>query len=348
MTNRAGAIPIFIIRSFSFLWLVTMAAAAGATDSPQVWLERMSVASSMYNYRGTLVHMCGGKVDIVKIVHRVENGEVTERITAQDVSGREIIRNANEVMCILPDEKTVMVDQRGSPGSVPAAEFTHMPSFASVDRDIYQLEMLPAARIAGQDTIVISVTAADEYRYGYRLWLDNSRALPLKFELVSEQNETLEQTVFTEILFDDQLLASDVAPTTGMNDFIWQRAEPSVKLGVSDDLPDAAGVATHSSNGWECGAMPDGFKLTMARSQIAENAGATMEHLVYSDGLASVSIFIEGGVAAVGQQTGMSQLGATNAYTTVVDGYLVTAVGGVPLGTAKMMAMSVQPMSDLP
>ena len=70
-----------------------------------------------------------------------------------------------------------------------------------------------------------------------------------------------------------------------------------------------------------------------------------MEHRVYSDGLASVSVFIEGGVTDADRQIGMSQVGATNAYTTVVAGYLVTAVGSVPPGTAKMIALSVRPVS---
>ncbi len=86
----------------------------------------------------------------------------------------------------------------------------------------------------------------------------------------------------------------------------------------------------------------------MARSQFAEDNESTIEHLVYSDGLASVSVFVEGGVTDADAQVGMSQVGATVAYTTIVDGYLVTVVGSVPLATAKMIAMSVRSVSASP
>ncbi len=320
------------------LWLAALTGVAGAADSPQSWLERMADAGGKYSFRGTLVHMCGDKVDVVHIVRRVEDGQVTERITALDAAGREIIRNPEEVMCILPDQKTVMVDRRNAGITRAADQITHMPSFASVNPAIYRLKILPSERIAGRDTQVIAVRPTDRYRYGYRLWLDATRALPLKYELMSASGRTLEQTLFTEITFDEEVRKSDVEPTVAVDNFVWRRAEPTP--------PQPAGSI--ESGAWESGALPVGFELMMARSQLAEDSKSTMEHLVYSDGLASVSVFIEGGVTDADLQIGTSQVGATVAYTTIMDGYLVTAIGSVPLGTARMIALSVRPVGARP
>jgi sigma-E factor negative regulatory protein RseB len=327
-----------LLACVTVLWLSALTGVVGAADSPQSWLERMADAGGKYSFRGTLVHMCGEKVDVVHIVRRVEGGQVTERITALDTAGREIIRNPEEVMCILPDQKTVMVDRRNAGITRPADQITHMPSFASVNPAIYRLKILPSERIAGRDTQVIAVRPTDRYRYGYRLWLDATRALPLKYALMSESGRTLEQTLFTEIMFDEEVRRSDVEPTVAVDNFVWQRAEPTP--------PQAAGSI--ESGVWESDALPVGFELTMARSQLAGDSQSTMEHLVYSDGLASVSVFIEGGVTDADLQTGTSQVGATVAYTTIVDGYLVTAIGSVPLGTARMIALSVRPVGARP
>jgi negative regulator of sigma E activity len=49
------------------------------------------------------------------------------------------------------------------------------------------------------------------------------------------------------------------------------------------------------------------------------------------------------GVAASEQAEGPSQIGAANAYTTTLEGRLITAVGDVPERTTKMIALSVRP-----
>jgi sigma-E factor negative regulatory protein RseB len=73
----------------------------------------------------------------------------------------------------------------------------------------------------------------------------------------------------------------------------------------------------------------------------------TLEHLVYSDGVASVSVFIEAGVSAVEQGEGPSRMGSANAYTTVLGGYLITAVGEVPVRTVETIARSIRPVASL-
>lgn len=95
---------------------------------------------------------------------------------------------------------------------------------------------------------------------------------------------------------------------------------------------------------WTVTVLPPGFRLRAVRAQRAEPGEAPLDQLVYSDGVASVSVFIEAVVAAAEQGSeGPSHIGAANAYTTVIKGHLVTAVGEVPVRTVEVIARSVQP-----
>ncbi len=317
----------------SFVALVSLSWVLGAAaQSADDWLERMVRADSLINYQGTLVHMCGGKMDTVQIVHRVDDGRVTERITARTSGGRQIIRNADEVMCILPDQKKVMVEH-GAASSAIAAHIANFPSFSGIDSALYETALLGSDRVAEQDTIMLAIRPVDEHRFGYRLWLDRRTALPLKFELVDAAGQGLEQGMFTEIRFSESIPAQAVEPTIATEAFEWQR---------SATVTGAATAATQSpaSPNWRVGLLPPGFELAHAESMQTDGA-APMEQLVFSDGLATISVFIEADVADAADIEGESHIGATHAMSTIVDGYLITAMGGVPPGTVRMVAMSV-------
>lgn len=320
------------VRPFVALLLLTWVLGASA-QSVDDWLERMGRADELFNYQGTLVHMCGGAMDIVQIVHRVDDGRVTERITARTADGRQIIRNADEVMCILPDQKKVMVE-RGAVSTPIAGRIANFPSFSGISAALYATELLGSDRVAGQETAVLAVRPADEYRFGYRLWLDRRTALPLKFELVDAAGQALEQGMFTEIRFSDSIPAKAVEPTIVTDAFEWQHS-----AAVSDSV--SAAAQSPASPNWRVGSLPPGFELAYAESTQMDGAGRPTEQLVFSDGLATISVFIEADVADAADIEGVTQIGATHAVSTIVGSYLVTAMGGVPLGTVQMVAMSV-------
>jgi sigma-E factor negative regulatory protein RseB len=311
--------------------------AAVAAETPSGWLQRMVESAGQMNFRGTLVHMCGGKVDVVEIVRRVENGSVTERLKALDADGREIIRNADEVMCIMPDRETVTVDSRGGESDHADILLSPASSFARVNGANYRVQTLGEQRVAGRKTEVIAIRPTDDLRYGYRLWIDHEFAMPLKYELIGADGDVLEQTLFTEIEILDHITQAEVEPTILAQNFVWQRTE--VRAAKSAE---AAPLADESSSSeWQVNELPAGFVLTAAEIRSVVD-GAPMTHLVYSDGLASVSVFIEKDVGVEESRPGASHMGAVNGYTTVVDDWLVTAVGGVPVRAVMMIALSVE------
>jgi len=326
--------PLFCVLCFSLLG--TWSAAA---QSPHEWLEHMVGANEKYNYQGTLVHLCDGKMDIVRIVHRVDHGQVTERMTAQASGGRQIIRSADEVMCIFPDQKKVTVERRASTTSPISSKIANFPSFLNISSSLYVVTILGSDRVADRETVILAIRPADSHRYGYRLWLDRRTALPLKFELVDDAGHGLEQAVFTEIEFYESLSAKDVEPTIATDEFEWQRS--SIVSNWVQDGGAASGEPVRSR--WRVATPPPGFELTFAQYQLGDGTETPMEQLVYSDGLATISVFIESEVEASTVVEGMSKIGATNVYTTFRNGYLITAMGGVPLDTARMVALSVTP-----
>ena len=101
------------------------------------------------------------------------------------------------------------------------------------------------------------------------------------------------------------------------------------------------------ASAWRVDAVPAKFRLQAVRTQRSQATAAPIEHLVYSDGIATVSVFIEPGVAAAEQGQGQFPMGAANAYTTVNDGYLITAVGGVPVRTVEAISRSVRKSADV-
>ena len=141
--------------------------------------------------------------------------------------------------------------------------------------------------------------------------------------------------MFTTVELAQEISAGDLEPSLSTTDLKVQRLQDATDTGADGAL----------RSGWQVAKLPDGFMLIAARAKLAPGAPGPMEQLVYSDGLASVSLFIEMKMEQDAGAEGLSGMGAANAYTTVVDGYLVTAVGEVPARTVEMMAMSAAPLA---
>jgi len=310
---------------------------AAAAEAPRAMLERMANAVEYLNYEGTLVHLHGGDSSVLHITHQVQDGQVTERISCDD-AGRQLIRNNDEVTGIFPDQHAVLVEPRDDRGQPSSPLRGRLPGAASIDDALYLLSFAPPERIAGRDTRGIVIRPRDGFRYGYRIWLDRATYMPLKTQLVDERDRVLEQLLFTKIVLPERIPASAVRPTVATGAFAVRRAARA-----------ATGPATDQAGPqWSVTALPPGFRLTVRKAQVAPDALSGLRHIVYSDGLATVSLFVEPAVAASEQAEGLSQIGAANAYTTSIDGHMVTAIGEVPARTVEMFAESARSLERTP
>jgi len=321
------------IRAMVLIASTVVAGPALGTDDPRGWLERMGQAVKTLNYEGTLIQSQGADVAVMRIVHRVENGMLTERITAMDDVGREIIRQEEEVIFILPDEQAVMVGARGEK-AVGMSPIRQQLGGSRFDDRYYKLTIATAGKLVGRTARLVTVQPTDTWRFGYRVWLDQETGIPLKIQIADRDGVVVEQLLFSEISLPERIPASAVQSSAKLDSYTWQR--PPAATG-----PVAAPLANQGN--WRALALPPGFSLKAVRSEPADKGTDVLEQLVYSDGVASVSVFIESGVAAAERGEGPSRMGAANAYTTDLSIHMITAVGEVPLDTVKAIARSIRP-----
>jgi sigma-E factor negative regulatory protein RseB len=203
-----------------------------------------------------------------------------------------------------------------------------LPAYSGDLEPYYAFVVEPGMRIAGRDTELLVIQPRDEFRYGYTLWLDSGTAMPLKSQLLDEKGRIVEQILFTRIEYVDSIPAAKIAPTIDTAGFTWIRSPletPAIEGAVA----------------WRASDVPEGFELSSATHGAMGGAEFPVEHLVYSDGLATVSVFIEDPKTNPEVATGFSRVGSTNAYSLVVHGRQITAVGEVPRQTVQSIAASL-------
>ena len=290
------------------------------------WLERMNAAVEELNYRGRFVHMQGEAAEALLIVHLNENGRVSERIMSLDGAGREIIRDGEAVRCILPDEETVLLEDGNDASPLVAA----LPNYSEALAAHYEFRLHRRTdRVADRRTQVVSIMPKDDLRYGYRLWLDAATAMPLKSQLVDEKGRTVEHVFFTRIEISEEIPKSELEPTINTEGFAMYRPPPLMS-------PVDSRVRLSSRE------LPPGFDLSASKHGPMAGSRFPVDHLVYSDGLATVSVFVEDPQSDPEIATGFTKLGTANAFSLTVDGRQVTAVGEVPRRTVESIARSLR------
>ncbi len=314
-------------------WLALALALAGVAyaDEPAKWLERMNHALTTLNYDGTFSHWEGGKVEMLRIIHRVEDGTVSERLVSLDGSGREFIRTGASLTCYLPDKHVVLVERT-------PAKVSLLGGFPAIDEQtarFYNIQEVARMRFNQRRTHLITVMPRDQYRYGYRLWIDDSTAMPLKTQLCDAHGNVIEQIVFADLKIRPRIPDSAFRPGISTAGFQWLR---------NDSAP-LKETAAHDRTVWNVDRLPPGFRMTVRAAQTMPGSPGPVDHLVFTDGLASVSVFVETHVettSAQGPVMESARVGSSYAFSTVVDGHKVTAVGEVPPQTVRFIADSVK------
>jgi sigma-E factor negative regulatory protein RseB len=298
-----------------------------ATDAQSLF-ARMYQAGRNLDYEGTFVYQHGDRLDSLRIIHKAGAGGVRERLVSLNGAPREIIRTDNEVRCYLPDENAVLVDhRRADDRSFPAL----LPDSLTQLNGNYKIRIGKEGRVAGRKTVAVLIKPRDAYRYGYQLWADEESGLLLKASLLDEQGGIVEQYMFTQVSIGKPIADTDLKPQHPDKGLVWQRA---------DDQPPMP-----STGKWLAAQLPSGFTLTARLMRRLPARQQPVEHLVYTDGLAVVSVFIERADdnAKDDLLSGLSHMGAVHAFGKIVEGYQVTVVGETPAITVDMIGQSVAP-----
>jgi sigma-E factor negative regulatory protein RseB len=312
--------------------LLADAAASLAEDAPTEWLARTDRALATRNYEGVFVHEHAGETETLRVIHRVGTDGVSERLLSMDGSGREFIRKGSQLTCYLPDQHTVLVER----ASEARLLLGGLPRIDATSAGLYHITELQKMRVSGRDARVIAVTPMDQMRYGYRVWIDEATAMPLKTQLRNGAGQVLEQIVFTDLRLPAHIAARDLEPAVDARNYRWVQH--------LDDTVESAGLPVS----WEASVLPPGFHMTVSARQVLHSG--PVEHLVFSDGLASVSVFVEIGREQRSEQVSddAATIGSSSAYSTVVQGYRVTAVGEVPPDTVRAIAQAIRAAAPEP
>lgn len=314
--------------------LLALPASALAADTASAWLDKMEEAVEHLNYDGTFVYQHDDQLEAVRILHQSDPKGERERLVSLNGADREVIQNGGEITCYLPDQKSVMVGSSQPRKPYPPA----LPDDTSQLTKYYRLALGPSERMAGLEARIVTIAPRDAYRYGYRLWLEESNGMPLKFDLIDEHGTPVEQMMFTSIQFLPKIPEELLQTSLNSTGFVWHRDA------------EETGDTPLKNTGWVVTRLPDGFMLTHDSRHPMPDSKDVAEHLVYSDTLASLSVYIEQAGDDKKMLNGVSRMGAANAYGGIVDGHHVTVVGEVPAATVRMVGESIryQPVSSNP
>ena len=301
----------------------SVTALAELTD-PNDWLNRMAAAVQQTSYEGTVIRIRHGEAEALKVVHTISDGIVHEKVVSQEGDGVEIIRKGNEVHCILPDSRSVLVDEWDDRSTL----FSTLPSSEVRFGSEYDVSIVRRERVAGRQTVLVAIRPHDEYRYGHRIWLDAETAFPLQTQLIDTDGTPIEQVKFADIRLGRSIDPESLSPSIDISSFRWV-----------DQPPRHVGHAIDTD--WRAADLPRGFRPVATHGETMPGGSEVTTHIVYSDGLANVSVFI----APAGNSTeeGALQVGGASSYSTVIEGFRVTAVGEVPAMTLEQIATTMMP-----
>lgn len=280
-----------------------MARADAALD----WLNSAAAAAKQQNYSGVYVYHHGEHVEVLRVQHRTDVTGELEKVEVLDGTPRKFLRVNNDVYCHLSDGKSVRLERNAPRRFFPAL----LPAQPASLLEYYEAKLGGTERVAGRPCQVVTLEPRDGYRYSYNLWLDKQTGLPLKSRVVNSSGGVVSMFVFSEIQIGK-------APDARLfrNDLAGKRIQQA-----SLDKP--AEVA------WDV-TPPPGFERVQEAMRSLPGKQAPVTHLVFSDGLSVLSMFVEPVDPQMQNLRGLSAEGMIGIYAREVDGHTVTTLGEVP------------------
>jgi len=299
-------------------------ARAAAPDGP-AWLQRAVQAARNVSYAGTFVHTNGDRISTVRVTHTNNNGDEHERIEALDGAPYEIVRHNEEMFCYFPDAKTVRLDRRVNARFFPSL----FRADAAVIAASYEVKLGKPERVLGYECRWLDLDPRDNLRFTEKLCAEVNTGLVVRAKTLNESGQVIEQYTFTDLKLGPQVARGDVKSIF----------EARVKQWNTDAQPreEAKGVDT----GWAVNNVPAGFRKAAELRRTLPGRGQPVSQLIYSDGLASVSVFVEPNPSPGRTAEASTEDGTTTFFVRPMGDQLVTVLGEVPLAAAQQVGRSV-------
>jgi sigma-E factor negative regulatory protein RseB len=300
------------------------------------WLLRMhDAAMKKRSYVGTLVQSSPQNISSARIWHACDGAQQMERVETLTGAPRSTFRHNDKLVTFMPEAKLVRVEKREQIGGFPEVL---KPGVGSIP-EFYAVKALGAERIAGLDSDVVQLVPKDALRFGYRIWTEKKSSLVLKLQTLDAGGAVLEQAAFSELQLD--------APVKMEKLMQMMAATDGYKVDQA-----AITKTTATAEGWLMKLPVPGFKSLSCYKRGATSAPANVStaatqgestfQWLFSDGLATVSLFVEDFDKTRHTQEGMIASGATHTLLKRMNEYWLTAVGEVPPQTLKNFAQSLE------
>ena len=293
-----------------------------------IWLKKMVAAAHQTNYTGTFIYQSGSYVETSRITHLSDGENEHERLEGLDGVRSEIIRKNDQVWCYLGDRK-VMVAKLDGARTFPAL----LPQQFVLLQENYVIRRAEESRVAGFSAHGIVFQPRDKMRYMHKMWAHVDSGLLLKAVVLDESSRVIEQYAFTQLKIGGDIDRKWIVPNKSPNQLVDQNISGNAA---------SADHAIQKASGWLVYALPAGFKKTTEVSRYLQGTNKLVTHLVYSDGLAGISVFIEKLGDRSGVKQGLSGKGLIHVFTKVLDENLLTVIGEVPPRTVIQVAESVR------
>lgn len=301
------------------------------------WLMRMHEASRKRAYVGTFVVSSANSMSSARIWHVCDGEQQIERVETLTGPPRSTFRRNDEVITFNIDSKTALAEKRESLGLFPNMLRATDSSIAQ----FYWAKQVGVERVAGVDADVVQLFPKDNLRFGYRVWTEKKTGLVVKLQTLDTDGRVLEQAAFSELQLD--------APVS-MSKLTQMMANVEGYKLVRPELVKTTALA----EGWLLKAPVAGFKpMSCFKRMVSQGEGAQAESAmqwIFSDGLASVSLFVETYDRQRHVQEGLLALGATKSLTRRLSDktsekpmdWWLTVVGEVPAQTLTSFSQGLE------
>lgn len=290
-------------------------------------LKLIQRAAHTLNYAGVFAYQQGGLIESSLIVHQFDGKDEKERIELLNGAPREYIRLNQEVLSLIPENKTVMRERQRT-DRFPALLLANEQA---LDANYSVRTLSQVLRVAGRPCELVDVVAKDAHRYSYRLCVDTQTQLLLKAQTVNHHGVVIEQVAFTQVSIGQDISPSMLEPSWPTEG--WSQVDVPQK---DVDL---------KAQGWRV-VPPPGYEVSaQVLREFSENR--QVQQMVLSDGLATISIFIEpySNERSEYKPQGAAQMGSVNIYGLKVANFWLTVLGEVPAATLEQLAQSIQYVS---
>ncbi|WP_047532910.1 MucB/RseB C-terminal domain-containing protein [Methylotenera sp. N17] len=293
-----------------------------ASEDPWLALQKTAFAARELNYQGVFVYQNGNQIRSVQITHMNNAGRELTRNVVLDGQPREVFSEGSDIVIFNAKNNKVVIEKRRGQNLFPAM----LPTNLDVIKSSYIAKLGAIERIAGRDAQIIDLVPNDNFRYSYRIWSDAEFGLLLKMTLLDNQNRAIEQIGFTQLSM------------LNTHELDW--FQPKIDLSKQYVMEDETTV-NHVSNNWVVANLPPGYRKIDHIEHIVPGKSGIVNQVIFSDGIASVSVFIEPLKKGMRAKTGHKVVGSTNICAHVIDGYQVIVVGEVPAQTVQQIAKAI-------